>query len=181
MQTKRATNFGLEIQQIHGPMCFSDLSTSELTGHDLVSVYPTQIVSKCSQEFMLAAMALRDQAVKDGLDVDDDYQWHIRKPLTDAELTKKLASSQKDWQEGLEQYLWIAADVSNAQPEDARYKAEGRKARVFQEISERLGFKLTPFWKFEYTVMEGFEYAPDNRTISPPNQNTDRIIDAEII
>lgn len=181
--SKRATNFGLDINTMAGPTTFEDLSDSERQGHELISVSAHQLVSKGSQELMLAMMALKAQAEKDHLEVDDDsYTWRIRKPLTNAELTRKLREAQKEWQEGLEQYLWIAADISNAQDEDARYKAEGRKARVFQEISKRLGYKVTDFWKFEYNVMEGFEYAPDNRTLTNNyNTNQPRVIDAEII
>jgi hypothetical protein len=120
-------------------------------------------------DLVVAAKTLKDLAEKEGLEVDDDWNWHIRKPLSKAELDKKLKTAQQDWQEGLEQYLWIAADSSNRQDKDACYKTEGRKARVFQEISARLGFKVTNFWELEYEEVILYEKFPERKELEDPD------------
>ena len=166
---QQATNFGLDIQKIRGPLTHDDLSDSERSGHDLVTVNASNLIHKGNKAFLLAAMELKEIAQEQGLEVQDDYQWYIRKPLTKSELDKKLISAQKDWQEGLEQYLWIAADISNAQPKEARYDANGRKARIFQEIAERLGHKVTPFWELKYEEIVLYEKFPERKELDDPD------------
>lgn len=166
---QQATNFGLDIQKIHGPRNFEDLSDNERCGHDLVTVNASNLIHKGNKAFLLAAMELKELAESLGLEVEDDYQWHIRKPLTNTELAKKLKEAQQNWQEGLEQYLWIAADISNAQKKEARYEAGGRKARVFMEISERLGFKVTPFWELKYEEIVLYEKFPEVKELDDPD------------
>lgn len=165
MQTKSANNFGVNIQTLKGPSHPDHLASHQKVGHDIATFNTHTLMAEGSKELLMAAMVFRDLAREEGLAVDVAYNWSIRKDLTVEELTKKVQSEAKAWQEGLEQYLWIAADVCNAQTIEARYTEKGRKARDFQDISKRMGHDLTPFWEFQYQEWTGREYAPDDRTL----------------
>lgn len=167
---KRANNFGLNIQTIHGPRTVADLNESDKRGHTLVTIEINKILSKGSMDLLIAAKALQAQAVGEGLEFEDSYgTWRFLSPLNDAELAAILEKKQKKWQDGLEQYLWIAADVSNAAKVEDRYKAKGTKADDFQTISKGLGFDVTPFWEFEYVVLEGYEKIDESMAIEVLN------------
>lgn len=156
-QKQRATNFGLEIQSIHGPRTHDDIEPHQRLGHLMVTIKAHSLISKGSMDLLMAAKNLKAIAEAEGLEVDDEYDWTISKPLTKAELDVRLAESQKTWLEGLRQYLWIAADISNALDQEQRWQASGRYAYRFQQISKHLGFNVTPYWEFDYQVMQGYE------------------------
>jgi len=154
----RAENFGLDIRTIRGPETIDDLSEAEKQGHTIAQFNADKLLAKSPVELLVAAKKFKELAEMAELEVDDSYShWYIRQPLTERELYQRLAKSKLEWEDGLRQYLWIAADISNKQDSDAQWKPEGRKARAFQDISRRLGYEVTPFWDFEYTVLVMWE------------------------